>query len=416
MTLDVLHINTVGSPRSSVGSVICGIMSGIDLLCQETGHPKPRVGIAAGYGELPARCDASMVMESGYMRAVNAFKARCNDDDGFQGTSSTRRLVTFMLEHRPRVVHIHNLHGYYMDLAVLSETLKELAVPVVLTLHDRWLFTGHCASVPTDCMGFERQCVRCAHKSVYPRAWRTGDTASHRQAKLDFLKGLRRKVVIAPSRGMATVAREALGDGADIRIIPHGVNGVFFDVGTKRHESVNGTDRHESVNGNYGQRVQCHARPLKLLAVARQWSEVKNLRALLALAQDMPETWQMTIVGRTSEKFPGNVRHIPVVDTPESMALLYKASDVTLSASHSESFGLTVAESITAGTPVVVNVNSDAADLLLQPSDGVTADFDDIPAVIEAVRKASALDPVSSFPISEMARRYYELYDILLEE
>jgi hypothetical protein len=40
------------------------------------------------------------------------------------------------------LVHAHNLHGDYFNLAALARASK--AMPVVITLHDEWLMTGHC--------------------------------------------------------------------------------------------------------------------------------------------------------------------------------------------------------------------------------------------------------------------------------
>ena len=43
----------------------------------------------------------------------------------------------------PDVLHLHNLHGGYFDLRVLPELSQ--GQPTVVTMHDEWLYTGHCA-------------------------------------------------------------------------------------------------------------------------------------------------------------------------------------------------------------------------------------------------------------------------------
>ena len=43
----------------------------------------------------------------------------------------------------PDVLHLHNLHGGYFDLAALPELSARQ--PTVVTMHDEWLYTGHCA-------------------------------------------------------------------------------------------------------------------------------------------------------------------------------------------------------------------------------------------------------------------------------
>src|SRR5262249_25040689 len=65
----------------------------------------------------------------------------------------------------PNIVHLHNLHGDYADPRVLPWLGQRL--PVILTLHDTWLLSGHCA-YSLDCERWKTGCGQCPDLTIYP--------------------------------------------------------------------------------------------------------------------------------------------------------------------------------------------------------------------------------------------------------
>lgn len=61
--------------------------------------------------------------------------------------NATKRLIDKIKEFNPDIIHMHNLHGYYVDVELLFNFLSEYNKPVVWTLHDSWSFTGYCADI-----------------------------------------------------------------------------------------------------------------------------------------------------------------------------------------------------------------------------------------------------------------------------
>jgi hypothetical protein len=57
----------------------------------------------------------------------------------YPGTQRLLELASF----QPQIVHAHNLHRDYFDLRFLPEFSAR--VPLVITMHDAWLLSGHCA-------------------------------------------------------------------------------------------------------------------------------------------------------------------------------------------------------------------------------------------------------------------------------
>ena len=70
-------------------------------------------------------------------------KATCHH--GFNNKRETRRLLAWIDEIKPDIIHMHNIHNHYVNVRMLLEYISTKNIPCVLTMHDCWTFTGHCA-------------------------------------------------------------------------------------------------------------------------------------------------------------------------------------------------------------------------------------------------------------------------------
>ncbi len=409
MSVDVMHINTVGSKDSTVGSLIRTIVDGCSIKGVES-------LVVCGKGQ------GDYVLQSKFGFLFNVLKARLFDNDGFQSVASTKKLCDIIEREQPKIVHIHNLHGYYIDLRLLSRTLLKYDCKVVITMHDCWLTTGHCASIPVECDQWVKGCNRCNFKCLYPRAWFKGDTAGRLLEKKEFVRSLGdRLTIVTPTRWMSNKLHNSILPFHENIVIAHGVSEIFCNK--KSHECKPGT--------KHG---------LNILAVARIWTPGKNLDGILRVARKMPESWVIRIVGKIPHKIKCNAMNNVVFDNREvdeyALSNYYSCSDVTLSASAYESFGMTIAESLTADVPVVVNKHAATSELLRVPAldnvitaeqpypvraDGICIDFGvpdengvcgnfDVSSVIRAIGLAAKLKPVTKYEPGNMIESYYNLY------
>ena len=78
-------------------------------------------------------------------KKIGGFAARLFGDHGFHNSLATRRLCKWIDEVNPDIIHLHNLHGSYVNVEILFDYLKRIDKPIVWTLHDCWAFTGFCA-------------------------------------------------------------------------------------------------------------------------------------------------------------------------------------------------------------------------------------------------------------------------------
>ncbi|MEG0310857.1 MAG: glycosyltransferase, partial [Eubacterium sp.] len=102
----------------------------------------------------------------------HGLKTRLTDKEGFGSRSATEKLIQKIKEYDPDVIHLHNLHGYYLNIEILFHYLAQADKPVIWTLHDCWSFTGHC--VYFDYIGCEKWrtgCECCPQKNRYPKSF-----------------------------------------------------------------------------------------------------------------------------------------------------------------------------------------------------------------------------------------------------
>ena len=159
----VLFINSIVG-TGSTGRIITGLC---DVL-KENGADSMvcygRNGAPAGYDTYRIGSDTDVYMHG----AVS----RITDKHGLYSTSATKRLIKKIDEYEPDLIHLHNLHGYYLNYRVLAEYLKGLKCPIIWTLHDCWAFTGHCTHFEyVKCDRWKEGCHDCMQLGEYPKSY-----------------------------------------------------------------------------------------------------------------------------------------------------------------------------------------------------------------------------------------------------
>ncbi|MDD8020938.1 MAG: hypothetical protein PHU81_07135 [Acidobacteriota bacterium] len=88
----------------------------------------------------------------------------------WQGLAFTKAIKTGRenIKIQPNIIHLHNLHGYYLNIEILFHYLATADIPVVWTLHECWPMTGHCAYFSfIGCDKWKMQCNHCPEKRNY---------------------------------------------------------------------------------------------------------------------------------------------------------------------------------------------------------------------------------------------------------
>lgn len=90
---------------------------------------------------------------------------------GLGSKDATIKLVKLIENIKPDLIHLHNIHGYYLNYSTLFNYLSIANIPIVWTLHDCWSFTGHCTYFDyIGCKKWEIQCHNCPQIKSYPES------------------------------------------------------------------------------------------------------------------------------------------------------------------------------------------------------------------------------------------------------
>ncbi len=266
-------------------------------------------------------------------------RVRGHEDFNFPGS----RRVMQLLPQRPDIVHAHNLHGGYFDLRLLPTLSRE--VPVILTLHDQWLLTGHCA-YSIGCLRWEKGCGQCPDLTLYPPLERD-DTGGNWRCKQQIYQQSRLHVA-APSQWLLDQVQRSMLIPLKSRVISNGVDLTIYHP----------VDRN-ITRAQLG--LPVNAIILLFTAQGNKQNRFKDYttieRALWEL--DLLATCPVILIalgGETaSEEYAGQVkiRHVPYQSDMAKVAQYFQSADIYIHAAHADTFPNTVLEALACGTPVV---------------------------------------------------------------
>ena len=296
---------------------------------------------------------------------------------GFYSRRDTARLLEELDRIDPDVVHLHNVHGYYVNVEMLFEWLAAHRCQVRWTLHDCWAFTGRCAYFTyVKCAQWQSRCAYekpCCQLSTYPK------TISKRSCIRNFddkkrLFGLvpaERMELITPSKWLADLVGESF---------------LSKYLVTVKHNEIDRTV-FKPTPSDFRERYGIGDR-FMVLGVASPWTERKGLGDFEWLAANLDERYAVVLVGLSSKQMkqlPANAVGLGRVDGPAELAGIYTAADLFVNPSREETYGMTVAEAAACGTPVAVVEGSacvEVAEVSGAEAHVIAADLSDLRATV----------------------------------
>lgn len=270
-----------------------------------------------------------------FNRLLNRFITRCDGSDGFHNSFSTLRLIKFINSIKPDIVHLHTLHGYFINVKILVEYLEKKGIKIVITCHDCWWFTGRCSHFfASGCEKWKTGCMNCLFKSVYPKSLLFDKAYKFYLLKQKLFCNHKNVFVVCVSEWLSTLCRQSLiFNGKEIVTIHNGVDSTIFKP-SKQTPII-----------NTKQKV--------ILSVSSQWNESKGLPLIIEISKRVPD-YRFLLVGKLKKgSYPSNIQNIPNISSKEELASLYCSSDLLLNASLQETFSIVNIEAQMCGLPVV---------------------------------------------------------------
>ena len=273
----------------------------------------------------------------------HGLKTRLFDLHGLASVQATQTFVKTIEEIKPDIIHIHNIHGYFLNYQILFDYLSKCNIPVIWTVHDCWLYTGHCYHyLYARCNKWQSGCNHCPQKNKFPASLLIDRSArNYTDKKRAFTSMPQNKFIIVPvSNWIKDEMRHSFLNEYDFRVIHNGINTEVFHVCD--------TQKTASRYGLTGKHI--------LLGVASIWNEEKGLKDFIQMSQLLNDDEVIVLVGikpNERKKLPHNIIGIGRTDNIHQLAELYSAADAFINPTWQDNYPTVNMEAIACGTPVV---------------------------------------------------------------
>lgn len=393
--MKVLMINVVCGIRST-GRICTDLATALEA----QGH---EVKIAYGRENVPEQFQKYAVkIGSNLDVKLHGLKARLLDGAGFGSKAATKRFIKWVEEYDPDVIHLHNIHGYYINVEILFNYLKKSGKKVIWTLHDCWSFTGHCCYYTSvECKKWKNKCYDCPQKHVYPESIIVDKSEDNYNKKRMIFTSLPSIELVTPSKWLKSEVESSFLGKYSVRAISNGIDLAVFSP------TVNNFKKNNSIKK-------------MLLGVASTWEKRKGLDDFIQLRALLPSEYTIVLVGLSNEQIanlPEGIWGLERTDSLNKLVELYSSADVFLNLSVEETMGLTTVEAMACGTPVIVY----DATALPEAVDCISGkivtphDFEELVKAIEFISEhRNEYKPVTrarSFDKKDCYKEYINLYE-----
>lgn len=317
---------------------------------------------------------------------------------------ATKRLVKKLKQINPDVIHLHNLHGFYINYKILFDYIKQEGIKVIYTLHDCWAFTGHCPYFSmVDCKKWEKGCHHCSQIKKYPKAIIDNSSKEWEEKKKAFTN-VKDMTIVTPSNWLKDLAKKSFLGEYPIKVINNGIDlSHFKPTPSDQKQILELNDKHV------------------VLGVAFDWGVRKGLDVFRHLAKALDENYQIVMVGVNEElakTLPNNVTAIHKTQNQIELAKLYTLADVFINPTREDNYPTVNLESLACGTPVIT-FNAGGSPEIIDDKCGSVVELNDLDALKSEIERVCTDKPfdvdycvnkVKDCSMEQKFKEYLELY------
>src|SRR5664280_2435264 len=329
--MKVLQVNSVCG-RGSTGRIVVELYDALRAHGDEC-------RVAYGRGQHDPTVDAFKI-GTPLSVGVHAGLSRLTDRQGFYSPGATRRLVAEIEEFEPDVVHLHNLHGYYLNMPLLFSALQLSGARVIWTLHDCWAFTGHCTYFDfAGCDKWRTHCGNCPQKRAYPASYGLDRSKRNYDDKRRLTASMTNLTLVTPSEWLAELVGQSFLKQHPVEIIKNGVDQTVFQPTATDFKTTHGIEDKFVV-----------------LGVASRWNERKGARDFVELSRRLGPDYVIVLVGvdpALARRLPSTFITFARTESQVELASIYSVADVFFNPTYEDNYPTTNMEAICCGTPVV---------------------------------------------------------------
>lgn len=330
----------------------------------------------------------------------NAFYTRLLGLHGYGTRRGTKKLVRWIEENKPDVIHLRNLHANYLNFPMLFECIIRNNIPVLFTLHDCFNFTGKCSHYTAkECYKWQIECNHCPlyKNTTAPSLFFDNSQRIFNQKKSYYAK-MPRMTVVAVSQWLKHEAEKSIlaGKGHKVTYIYNWIDDKKFHPATI-----------EQINAFY-QKHHLNSETKYLISVSQGWDKnASRFKDAVKLATLLPNGYQLILVGSTARNtvIPDNIIHLPYIADSKELSAAYTMAEAYVHLSVEDTFGKVIAEAMSCGT-IPIAFNSTACGEVVGPYGVVVAPHD-----VDAMIKSLPIIPSLKERREEMLQYVHDNYD-----
>ncbi len=318
---------------------------------------------------------------------------RLTDKTGFASKKSTKKLIKWLNEIKPDVIHLHNIHGYYINIELLFDYFKRNPnIKIIWTLHDCWPFTGHCAYFDSiSCEKWMNECSNCPLLRSYPSSYTDNSKWNYNKKKLLFTSV--KMNIVTPSKWLADLVNESYLKDNDVYVINNGINTSIF-----KNKKSDFKEKYGLINKKI------------ILGVASTWDKRKGLDDFIELSKKLDDSYKIVLVGLSKKQvkeIPNNILGFERTKNVDELVDIYSSADIFFNPTREDNYPTVNLEAYACGTPVVTYKTGGSPESAINGY--VVKNVQDFCDRINDFKYIES-DSNNDYSIETMSSKYYQLY------
>ncbi len=381
--MKILIINTVLN-TGSTGKIVTDMYKSLINLDHD-------VRIAYGRGEYNDSPEFYK-LGSGTNVYLHLFEARFFDNNGFGSRRATKKFIRYIDSFNPDIIHIHNLHGYYINIKILFDYLKNFTGKIVWTLHDQWAFSSNSAYIYDNLTEKER-------KKEYPKTFFKFRDNYERKRKIFTSIDTDKQFITGPSKWIVDSASHSFFNKYNISVVHNGIDIDYL----KNCEKINVRKKFNLGNKKI------------ILGCASVWEKRKGIESFNELGKLIDEKdYAIVIIGKCDIKLQDNIIHIPSTNSVNEIASFFSEAYVFFNPTKFENFPTVNLESLACGCPVVTFGNGGSGEVVNKYVGRIIKNVSEFIQILEDVdfknMKANCLNKSNEYSTERMIKNYLNIY------
>lgn len=305
--------------------------------------------VKSGYESYIAYAESKIHPVNGYKignkfdRKLHALYSRIFGKQAYASKRATKKLLKWIDCISPDIVHLHNLHGNYINFKLFCNYLAQRNIPTVITLHDCWFFTGGCSHyVMSSCDKWQKKCGKCPRLKQDIASWFIDKTNEVREDKKELFNNIDNLAVIGVSDWITNEVKKSFLKNA--KFIKRIYNWIDLNVFYPRQTSAK-------------EKYQLPQDKFLILFSSAGWNiNSDKFSDILELSNKLSDNQQLVLLGniRGNINLPQNITALGYVNSTDKLAEINSCCDVYVHVSRADTFGKVIAEALSCGTPAIV--------------------------------------------------------------